>query len=298
MLTFKAHKKAVSGIAFSPDGQFLATSSRDESLRRWNLDGPTEVEEYPGTALNSVVAFSPDGRFLARGDEFFVWEVETRECVLEIDDGLTAAFAPDGKEVATVLLDDTLRRWALPSRRALPVIGAPGTKRNRDRFPTGALAYSPDGKNIASATVVQDGQKWGSSILVYGRNTGKPRLEIATDFGHSNPTALAYSPDGAVIVSHHGPVLGVTEVATGKRVAALKPGKKHFNSFCFTPDGKRLLAVNNDAAVRVYDTATWTELTGYEWQIGKLTAVAVAPDGLRAACGSAKGNVVVWDLEV
>ena len=64
-----------------------------------------------------------------------------------------------------------------------------------------------------------------------------------------------------------------------------------------TPDGKRLIAVNNDAVVRVYDTATWAEATGYEWQIGQLTAVAVAPDGLRAACGSDRGRVVVWDLE-
>jgi WD40 repeat protein len=297
VLTFKPHKLAVTGIAFSPDGRFLATASRDASVRRWNLDGPTEVEVYPGNSVEATVAFSPDGRFLACHDDLIVWEIETRECALELDDGLSVAFAPDGKEVATIFLDDTVRRWVLPSRQALPAISMPSAKSRRDRSPTGALAYSPDGKNIAIVYEIFHGPV-RSHILLLGRNTGKPRLEIVTDFGFGHPSAIAFSPDGIVIAGNYGPILGVVNAKTGEKVAALRPGRKHFTGFCFTPDGKRLIGVNNDAAVHVYDTATWTELTGYEWQIGKLTAVAVAPDGLRAACGSDRGRVVVWDLDV
>lgn len=293
MQTFQPHKKLVYALAFSPDGRDLATGSADETIRRWNLDGPSLVEEYPGTHINSVVAFSPDGRFFARGDEFFVWEVETRECVLEIDDGLTAAFAPDGKEVATVMLDETIRRWALPGRQSRPTITAPTTKRQSDQFPTGALAYSPDGKSLVAAYA----SGVDAHFIFYARDTGRARREIVTSFGHSPPNLFAFSPDGRVLVALHGPVLGVTDVATGAKVAAIKPGTKHFKGLAFTPDGKRLIAVNTDAAVRVYETTTWTETTGYEWDIGKLTAVAVAPDGLRAACGSDRGRVVVWDLE-
>jgi WD40 repeat protein len=165
------------------------------------------------------------------------------------------------------------------------------------RFPAGAMAYSPDGKIIATAYAVDTGKGFDSHILLWDRKTGKSRGELIADFKYDHPSAIAYSPDGAVIAGVYGPVLGVVDVKTGKKVAAIKPSKKHFKGLAFTPNGKRLIAVNTDAAVRVYDTTTWTETAGYEWQIGKLTAVAVAPDGLRAAGGSDRGRVVIWDLD-
>jgi WD40 repeat protein len=299
LLTFKAHKKPVFGIAFAPDGRLLATSSPDEPVRVWSLAGPTEVRTFPGFYFEPSVAFSPDGRFLARsGDDFAVWGTQTGELVVEGEGGHTIAFSPDSKEVATIAVDDTLRRWALPKVKALNSSWAGSRARNRDkRFPTGALTYSPDSKNLAIAFGIRSGVRYEPHILTFGRNTGKPRLEIVADFKNDHASALAYSPDGTAIAGVYGPVIGVVNAKTGEKLATLKPGKKHFKGVAFTPDGKRLVAVNTDAAVRVYDTLTWTELTGYEWQIGKLTAVAVAPDGLRAACGSDRGRVVVWDLE-
>ena len=297
MLTFKAHTKSIYSLAFSHDGTRLATSSHDEVVRVWDLVTPTEPRQYPGSYYDAAVAFSPDGRFLARGGMDFA--------LLELNDGTsivaggrcdTIRFAPDGEEVAAFGVDELLARWSLPKGKALP--GGWGGPRTRTRFPTGAVAYSPNGKVIATSYGVFTGNRFDSYLLLWDRETGKLRGELVADFKHDHPAAIAYSPDGAVIAGIYGPVLGVVDVANGTKVAAIKPSKKHFKGLAFTPDGKRLIAVNTDAAVRVYDTATWTETTGYEWQIGKLTAVAVAPDGLRAACGSDRGRVVVWDIEV
>jgi hypothetical protein len=36
---------------------------------------------------------------------------------------------------------------------------------------------------------------------------------------------------------------------------------------------------------------------GFEWQVGQLRSVAVAPDGMRMAAGSATGKVVMWDVD-
>ena len=299
MLTFKPHNKAIHALAFSPDGSRLATICGYESVRVWNLDGPTEVTQFPATALlaHHPIAFSSDGRFLARGGaDFAVWEVKTGNLLVVSDStAQSVAFAPDGKEVALFAAEYPLERWALPSGNELP--GGWGGDRTKERFPAGAMTYSPDGKTVATVYGVLGENGYDSHILLWGRNTGKPRLEIVADFRFAHPAAIVYSPDGTAIAGIYGPVLGVVEVKTGNKLAAIKPGKQHFKGLAFTPDGKRLIAVNNDAAVRVYDTKTWKETTGYEWKIGKLTAVAVSPDGLRAACGSDKGRVVVWDLE-
>jgi WD40 repeat protein len=296
VLTFKAHKKPIFGLCFAPDGRFLATSARNEPVQLWSLDNQARAREFHGTYFDPFLAFSPDGRFFARGgNEFDVWDLRSSERLLTNDScGQAIAFSPDNKEFATFGSDEPLKRWSLPSGKELS--GGWGGKRTQSQFPAGALAYSPDGTVIATCFGVFGRSRFSPHLLLWNRKTGKLIQTIGADFKFDYPKVIAYSPDGSAIVGDYGPVLGVVAVANGEKVAALKPGKKHFNGFAFTPDGKRLIAVNNDATVRVYDTASWNELTGYEWQIGRLTAVAVAPDGLRAVCGSNKGQVVVWDL--
>jgi WD40 repeat protein len=301
MRTFKAHTKLILALAFSPDGKQLATSSGDSTVRLWNLEGPSEIKEYPGTIVESPLAFSPDGRYFAQCDEdgVAVHDLKTQTCILTTEfSPQNIAFAPDGKEIAAFGADNPFERWALPKVKELS--GGWGGDRDdndNERFPTGAMAYSPDGKTIALCYGVDSGKGFAPHLLLWDRKSGKQRGELVMDFRFAYPSVIAYSPDGSVIAGNYGPVLGVIDVKSGKQVATIKPGKKHFKGFAFTPDGKRLIAVNTDAVVRVYDTTTWKETTGFEWKIGKLTSVAVAPDGLRAACGSHLGRVMVWDLD-
>jgi len=82
-----------------------------------------------------------------------------------------------------------------------------------------------------------------------------------------------------------------------KPTRTTNPTRKHFTGLAVHPDGRRVFASNNDGTVREYDAVTLQELRAYDWKVGKLTCVAVAPDGMTAAVGSDTGKVVVWDLE-
>lgn len=297
MLAFRAHKQAVSGLAFAPDGRHFATSARGEHVALWDLAGPTRVREFPGD-FEPPVAFSPDGRFLARGGlNFALWELETgTQVVSGLANEGSIAFAPDGAEVAVFA---PLSRWELPpdaEPRELRKIW--GTARGVHRSWQLAMAYSPDGELIVTSFLVRVGERDESRLLFWDRRTARLRRELTPAVSQSPPFKIAYSPDGTVIAGLFHAFIGVFDAATGATVTTLKPTKKHFRGLAFTPDAKRLIAVNHDTQVRVYDTATWTEATGYGWDIGRLTAVAVAPDGFRAAAGSDKGQVVMWDLEV
>ncbi len=299
MLTFKAHDQTIYGLAFSPDGRHLATSSKDEPVILWAFDGPTEVKRFPGSGSDSPVVFSPDGRFLARGGwDFALLEVSNGKVIATGRARETVAFSPDSKEVAGC---SPLERWSLPKGK--PLSGGWGDWRGRYaggdmEYASGALAYSPDGTTIATAFFARLKKRESRPIVLWARKTGEERGRLLADFTNGDPRFLTYSPDGSLIAGVYGARVGGLDAATGATVAVLKVGTKHFKGIAFTPDGKRLITVNTDAAVRVYDTATWTETTGYEWDIGRLTAVAVAPDGLRAACGSDRGRVVVWDLDL
>ncbi len=73
--------------------------------------------------------------------------------------------------------------------------------------------------------------------------------------------------------------------------------RKHFTAAAFSPDGKLLATTSNDTTVTMWDTATWQPTRQYGWEIGKLRAVAFAPDGLTCAAGSDTGKVVLFDVD-
>ena len=74
------HESGVYSVAFSPDGQYLATATKDGFVRLWRAKTGQELRKWRAHEDNATsVQFSPDGRYLASGgwDETVkVWDVE------------------------------------------------------------------------------------------------------------------------------------------------------------------------------------------------------------------------------
>ena len=317
MLTFSIGKaKRVYATTFSPSGRLLAAVGVNR-VHVWDTltgdvrKGPAVAETSSGYSLE----FIDESRLLLAGTDFRVWDLaaDTWQVLMT---GMRyfrqIARSPDGRCLAEVDYTSSTE-WGGAAGLALydvetgQLLPAPPEAPNT----TGGLAFSPDGRFLATGHIVRVGEKIRHigllnmdypvndyDYVVRVREMPGGRV-IATIPGWGQGVRyLSFSPDGKQLVGTAGPRLRVWDLAADREVAVQKRGPKHFQGLVFTADGRHLATVSNDTTVRIWDAETWAERTTYTWAVGALLNIALAPDGLRAAAGSDRGKVVVWDMDV
>jgi len=145
-----AHGRDVSQVAVSPDGERLASSSHDGTVRVSrvrDLSSIVSISHFPGA---SVIAWAPGGGSIATGSgdsHVRVWDPSTGYLQGELADHHSfvsaVAYSPDGQLLASASGDQTVRIWDLASAEYLHVA---------DQFQRAVsdLSFSPDGRSLAA----------------------------------------------------------------------------------------------------------------------------------------------------
>ena len=159
-----------------------------------------------------------------------------------------------------------------------------------------SVAFSPDGKTLASASCGYS--KQAGEIKLWDVATGAER---ATLKGHKDVVcSVAYSPDGKTLASGSvDKTIKLWDVATGKEQATLKGHTSGVYSVVFSPDGKTIASGSQDNRIRLLDVTTGKERA----ILGGLTGMSVAfsPDGKTLASASCSyteqaGEIKLWDV--
>jgi WD40 repeat protein len=110
---------------------------------------------------------------------------------------------------------------------------------------------------------------------------------------------VAWCPDSRLVAVGTSDGVAVVNAYTSQVTAQAKGHRQAATAVAVHPHQPLILSGAGDESVRLWEY-TETSLTpreSFDWQLGRVTAVAVSPDGLLAAAGGASGEVVVWDLE-
>ncbi|PPQ89185.1 hypothetical protein CVT25_001153 [Psilocybe cyanescens] len=280
-------------VAFSPDGQYIATASRDHSVYLWNATtGRIEGEPFNGHSghVRSVV-FSPDGKWIASGSDdktICVWNVWTGDLELgpltgHTDKVTSVAFSPDGKWIVSGSNDKTILFWN-------------GSTGKLERGPyTGhsmgvnSVAFSPDGRMLVSGSEDKEIYVWSSST---GLQTQGPFI------GHTEGVrSVAFSPDGQNIVSGSDDrTIIIWNVSTGViERGPLVGHTKRVTSVAFSPDGSRIASGSHDRTLRLWNANTGESEQTLDGHMFWVHSVAFSPDGQRIVSGSSDTTFRLWN---
>jgi hypothetical protein len=183
-------------VAYSPDGRRLATWALDQTVRVWDAINGQELlilQGHRGPIWD--VAYSPDGRRLATLDADQIvrlWDAASGQEVAAIPwharslSGMGVLFSPDGRRLAVWGADQTVVRvWDARTGQELLDL-----KGHTDRI--SGVAYSPDGRRLASASDDKTVRLWDAA-------TGQELLSLKGLTGGA--ALLFFSPDGQRLVS-------------------------------------------------------------------------------------------------
>jgi WD40 repeat protein len=282
------HSGPVFSVAFSPDGQKIATGSGDTTVKVWDAASGKELFTLRGHSNRvTSVAFSPDGQKIATGSRDAtarVWDVASHKALFplkghgaEIE---SVAFSPDGLKIVTASLDGTARIWDAA---------------NGDEL----FTLTGHGNAIYSVTFSRDSQ-W--VVAGSGDGTAKVwdvanRKELRTLSGHTFPIlSVAFSPNGERILTGSGDQTAkVWEAVTGRELFTLKGHSAYVESAAFSADGLRIVTGSDDQTAKVWEAANGKELFTIKGHGAAIESVAFSPDSQWVITGGGDGTAKLWD---
>jgi WD40 repeat protein/energy-coupling factor transporter ATP-binding protein EcfA2 len=295
---FTGHTNDVLAIAFTNDGQTMATGSVDKRVRFWQVASrsPRGSPVIGHTADVSDVAFSRDGSTLLSGS----WDTTAREWRVpetfsvsrllagHVGEVHGIAFSPRGGLLATSGIDDNnIRLWDLPKARPH------GHPLRHDESPQ-RVAFSRNGRLIATAG-------YGGTATIWDVAGGR-RLRTIQLHDPSDETYyvqdIAFSPDGRLLVTGDSESqVRFWRVDSGRESGKPLTNLEVVDAVKFSPDGRLVAAGLGDRTVHIWDLKTRQAygpvLRGHT---NGVESVDFSRDGKLLASAGDDRTVRLWDV--
>lgn len=255
---YRGHNGRVNALAWSPDGKRIASGSADNTVQVWEAATLKELFTYRGhIGPVNAVSWSPDGRTLASGDEgkaVLIWQIaSTAPLAIQRTHkaGITAlAWSPDGRRLASASSDKTVQIGdPLKDRLSRSLLSLLAPSRNHltytdHRGRVTALAWSPDGRQMASSSADRTVQVWDAL-------TGRRNVLYRNSAAAIN--AVAWSPNNRFIAfGGNDRTVQVWDALARKSLITYLGHMNYITAVAWSPDGSRVASAGVDHTVQIW----------------------------------------------
>jgi WD40 repeat protein len=272
--------------AFSSNSQQVITTS-GARFSIWDAANAQPVRRQSFESGNPLgaVALSADRRRIVTtlSNVAFVSDPATGKTTAESSfhekDIVWATFSLDGKRVATVDKDGTVRIWdADTGKDVCPAMKIAGR--------ITSLFFGPDGKSVLIA-IRDTAQVWSTA-------SGQP---VSTPMKHAaNIQSALFSPDGKrVVTASDDKTARVWDTATAAPVSALMRHEDAVRSAEFSADGRYIVTASRDKTARVWNAATGEAVSAPMKHADQVLSASFSPDQQFVVTASLDQTARVWD---
>ena len=320
------HIATMDTLVFSEDEKTLAAGFWRDNVLLWDIASRRSYrphnEKLPGTSHN--VYRSPNEKIISinqYGDNLTVSEVGKSEPIAELigpEGGLgrAKAFSPTGHRIASVDKDDNVHIW----ERTGPLNSAQRSESwkkhptviNDEEFtyglrfsPTG-LAFSPDGKQLASISRSRD---WKACL--WDVDSGRQIVELALRppprrrAYRESDTEIAFSPQGNIIAGGISGEIVLWDATDGKVLMTFPQSKESQRAItlCFSPCGQYLASGAwwqrglQKVPIRLWEVATGKNIATFWGHTTDVQCFAFSQDNTLLVSGGHDGAIYLWDLK-
>jgi WD40 repeat protein/energy-coupling factor transporter ATP-binding protein EcfA2 len=318
------HQDIVQSVSFSPDGQAIATSSYDGTIKLWNLHGGTiRTLEGHGDAVMGV-CFIPHNTRLVSGSLDGTVKIWQRDGTVIQSQTVgspvwSISCSPDGSKIAIADKSYNVQLWDI-NQNQFRLLG-------RHDDAVYHVSFSPDGRKVASTSKDMTAKLWDlngappvdltgyskavvsvsfspknnriatassdKSIRLWEQN-GKPLEPIPLDV---EAVSVRFSPDGDTLAV--ADVEGAIQLFTmpdGQPITTLTGHQDEVNSISFSPDGTMLASASNDQTTKLWMPQPDAWLRTLTDHHSDVSDVKFSPDGQTIATASYDNTVMLWDV--
>ena len=282
------HSDAVLSVAYSPDGQHVATTSLDRTTRVWNVEGRQAEVFRIATSHPVHVQFSADGSRVMTADDngtVRVWRTGAGGSPTVFNPldytPYCASLRSDGRWLVAGTKEGAVLVWNVDAPQKPSVFRGPAWVRS--------ASFTPEGTRILTAS--DDG-----TARVWAFNSDRPVI-IKVHHG---------MVDNAIFDGRHGRIFtsGIGENTqvwspdgSEAEAVVLKGNEGHVITIDFSPDGKRVVTGSQDGTVRVWSATGEVQPVVFRGHSAEVWTAAFSRDGKHILTVSRDGTARIWNAD-
>ncbi len=299
------HDKGIKTVAFSPDGNYIASASLDNTIKVWNVKDNCRLHHSFRQRKETYafsVAFSMDSNILASGNNdgnIRLWSISDKKehpPLKKLHSGpvLCIAFSPPHhgiQQFASGGFDNKIILWTGNSGKYLRTLEG-------HEKPITSIAYSKNSKYLASGS-------YDGSVILWDASTGQlintfedeDRDFLAALESKEVVTPVAFSPDDKILaIGCIDNSIRLCSVEDGSLIRKLEGHSGEIRSLAFSKDGKKLASGSVDNLIKLWTIKTGEVILPVMEHTGRVNSLAFSPNGRMLASASDDDTIRIWSM--